>query len=136
MSTIIKTKSALSNNNTNSLLNKYSRYVAGGDTETLNGYLEWWERYTFKTDPSDIVYTVENFYENRPDLISSVFYGEPRYWWFIAQYNKILDPYSEITAGRILLIPSPDRLATMLGTKKGGSLSTKESVNLISPIIT
>lgn len=132
----VKTKNPTSNNNTNSLYNKYSRYVAGGVTERANDMIEWWERFNFPRDPSDIVYTVENFYSQRLDLISSVFYQEPRYWWFIAQYNNILDPFTEVTAGRVLLIPTPSRLTLMLGNKQGGIDSTREAVNVISPIIT
>lgn len=119
----------------NSLYNKYSRYVGGGVTETANGFIEWWERSNFQQDPSDIVYTVENFYEGRLDLISSVFYNEPRWWWLIAQYNNILNPAAEIVAGRVLFIPSKARLPLMIGTKKGGEESTKQSVNTISPVI-
>jgi hypothetical protein len=136
MASTVTTKKPLSTNNTNSLFNKYSRYVGGGTTETANGYIEWWERFNFPRDTSDHVYVVENFYENRLDLISAVFYSEPRYWWFLAQYNNILDPSSEVTAGRVLLIPTATRLPTLLGTKKGGNPSTREAVNLIAPIIT
>lgn len=135
MSGTVKTKTPTSNNNKNSLYNRYSRYVAGGTTERANDRLEWWERNIFPRDDSDIVYAVENFYEQRLDLIASVFYNEPRYWWFLAQYNNILDPFTEITAGRFLLIPTPERLALMLGTKKGGVDSTREPVEVISPII-
>jgi hypothetical protein len=122
-------------NNSNSLFNKYSRYVGGGETETANGFIEWWERSLFEQDPSDIVYTVENFYEGRLDLISSVFYNEPRWWWVLAQYNNILNPFSEVVAGRILLIPSKSRLPLMLNNRKGGIPSKKQPVNTISPII-
>lgn len=121
--------------NQNSLFNRYSRYVAGGTAETANSRIEWWERTEFSKDNSDTIYTVENFYEGRLDLIASVFYNEPRYWWFLAQYNNILDPVSETTAGRVLLIPSKDRLPLMLLTKQGGIDSTKQPVNTISPII-
>jgi len=131
----VKTTSATSNNNTNSLFNKYSRYIAGGVTENANEMLEWWERFVFTRDPSDIVYTVENFYAGRLDYIAFVFYNEPRYWWVIAMYNSILDPATEITPGRILLIPSPDRLSLMLSSTKGGVDSTREAVSVISPII-
>jgi hypothetical protein len=122
--------------NANSLYNKYSRYVAGGVAETANSRIEWWERNQLQTDNSDIIYAVENFYEGRLDLIASVFYNEPRYWWVIAQYNNVLDPVSEITAGRILRIPTKDRLPLMLSSKPGGIDSTRESVNTISPIVT
>lgn len=131
-----KTSTPTSNNNTNSLYNKYSRYVAGGTTERANSRLEWWERSNFQRDPSDIVYTVENFYEGRLDYIAHVFYSEPRYWWVIAMYNNIIDPSSEVTPGRVLLIPSPDRLPLLLGSAKGGVESTREAVSVIAPIIT
>ena len=75
----IQTTAPISNNVVNSLYNKYSRYVAGGNTEIANKMIEWWERGLFPKDPSDIVYTIENFYVGRPDLIASVFYNEPRY---------------------------------------------------------
>ena len=122
--------------NTNSLFNKYSRYVAGGTTETANGKIEWWDKNQMPSDSSDVSYAVEDFYVGRLDLIASVFYNEPRYWWVIAQYNNILDPFSEITGGRILMIPSTDRLNFMLATKQGGIPSTKIPINIISPVIT
>lgn len=124
------------NNETNSLYNKYSRYVGGGTTEVANNMIEWWERGIMPRDPTDIVYTVENFYTGRPDLIANVFYNEPRYGWVICQYNNIIDPFGEIVAGRILLIPTQARLPLLLLTKQGGVSSTREPVNLIAPIIT
>lgn len=125
-----------SKNNSNSLQNALSRYVCGGLAETSNNFIEWWERYKFEKDPSDIVYVVENINESRLDLISSIFYNEPRYAWFIAQYNNIIDPVSEVTAGRILLIPTKDRMMLMFGTRKGGLKSSRLPVKTISPIIT
>lgn len=122
--------------NSNSLFNKFSRYVAGGTTETAAGRIEWWDRSIFPKDDSDIAYAVENFYEGRLDLIASTFYNEPRYWWVIAQYNNILDPFSEITAGRVLLIPNKARLSLMLSNRQGGKESTKQQVDTISPVIT
>ena len=121
--------------NQNSLYNKYSRYVAGGVSEHDDGEIEWWERSIFSKDPTDTVYVVENFYSGRCDLIANAFYGESRYWWVIAQYNNILDPFTEIIPGRILLIPTKDRLALMLSTKQGGVESTRQPVNTISPIV-
>lgn len=126
----------LSNNNKNALFSKYSRYVAGGTTERSSTAIEWWERYNFEPSPTDIVYAVENIYEGRLDLIASVFYGEARWWWFIAQYNNILDPFSEVVPGRVLLIPTQNRLALMIGKVQGGLPSTRESPTTISPIIT
>jgi len=43
--------------------------------------------------------------ENRPDLISDIFYDTPGYWWYILQYNGIVDPFEELSAGDIIHIP-------------------------------
>ena len=123
-------------NTKNSLHNKFSRYVGGGSTETANDRLEWWERSILPKSDTDTVYTVENFYEGRLDMIATVFYGESRWWWVLAQYNNILDPVAEIVAGRVLLIPAKDRIGLMLSTKQGGVNSTRAPINTISPIIT
>ena len=122
--------------NNNSLFNKFSRYVAGGRTETADGRIEWWERGSLAGSDTDKVYVVENFYEGRLDLISTVFYSEPRWWWLLAQYNNILDPFSEIVTGRVLLIPNKDRLSLLISTTQGGYPSLREPVSTISPIIT
>lgn len=122
--------------NANTLNNKFSRFVGGGATEAANGKIEWWERVIFATDSSDIDYTVDAYYEGRPDLIAASFYGESRYWWVITQYNNIIDPIGEITAGRVLRIPTKARLELMVNTKQGGYQSTKQPVNTISPVIT
>lgn len=97
-----------------SLDNKYSRYVQGGTTYTNNIGLDWWERRIFKKDSSDVVYYVENKYENRIDLIAAAFYGDARYWWVIAQINDIIDPHGEIVPGRALVIPTKSRVFSEL----------------------
>jgi len=95
-----------------------SRYVHGGKTESGSIGLGWWERKPLLKDATDIVYYVENKYEHRIDLISAEIYGDSRYWWVIAQYNDLLDPHGEITAGRMLVIPTKDRLFTSILTGK------------------
>lgn len=99
---------------TSSLDNKYSRYIQGGTTAAGTIGLGWWERKIFAKDPSDQVYYVENRLEHRIDLIAHEFFGDSRLWWVIAQYNDLLDPHSEIVAGRMLVIPTKSRLYTEL----------------------
>lgn len=121
--------------NQNSLFLNTSRYVQGGVTETQNSRLEWWERSVFSRDATDRIYIVENIYEGRLDNISAVFYGEPRYWWVIAQMNNILDPASEIIAGRALIIPTKERLHLMLTGRQGGAASTRTEIPSIPPVV-
>lgn len=115
----------------NSVYNsKNGRYVLGGQTEVSAQQLEWWNRVSMKVDPSDLVYFMEKKYEGRPDTLGYVFYGDPGLWWVIAQYNNILDPFTELVEGRILLIPTLERVNSQLiapNKKTGGIPSTRNT---------
>ena len=64
-----------------------------------------------------------------------MFLGEPRLWWVLAQYNKILDPFTEIVEGAQLYIPSPERVDAMVSGRTGGVPSTREAAVTILPIV-
>jgi hypothetical protein len=121
--------------NTNSVNNRFSRLVHGGTTEVANERLEWHDRVVFSAEASDIIYAIERQYSGRPDMLATLFYNEPRYWWVIAQHNNILDPFSELVTGRVIYVPSKERLATMLNGRQGGYPSKRETIPLIPPII-
>lgn len=122
---------------TNSTLVQDSRYVVGGQTEVNATALEWWERAVFTLDESDIIYVVEKSAEGRLDNIAKTFLDDSSYWWVIAQYNAILDPFTEIAEGRILRIPTPARLQSMLSAGRlGGFVSTREvPLTNVTPIV-
>lgn len=123
-------------NETNSVLQTKSRYVAGGVTEVNSKRLEWWERSTFDPDPTDVMYVVERRFEGRLDLIAAQYLGDSKLWWFIAQYNRILDVYGETVEGRTLYIPTGARVQSMLSGALGGYPSTREvPTNYIFPIV-
>lgn len=119
----------------NSLYLNTSRYVHGGISETANGRIEWWDRNVYPNDSTDRTYVVESIYDGNPHGISTAFYGEPRYWWFICQYNNILDPVSEISGGRILLIPAKERMELMMTGKDGGVASQRELIPTVPPVV-
>lgn len=120
----------------NSVNLKKSRYVNGGTTEVTNFSLEWWERSYFQSDDSDLTYVVENAVAGRLDLIANAFYDEPRLWWIIAQYNNILDISEEVIPGRILQIPSKERVMTsFINGPLGGVKSQREPLQIITPVI-
>lgn len=120
----------------NSTLVAKSRYVSGGITEKNSTALEWWERSNFRVDGSDRFYVVEEKFSGRLDLIAQQLLDDSRLWWFIAQYNAVLDPFNEISTGRILRVPAKDRVQTMLTGKLGGVTSTREvPVLSITPIV-
>jgi hypothetical protein len=121
---------------TNSTLVQRSRYVAGGVTEVNRSALEWWERSNFQADDTDRFYAVEDKFAGRLDLIAQLFLEDTRLWWFIAQFNAILDPFTEIFGGRILRIPTKERVQAMLTGKLGGIPSAREvPLDKITPIV-
>jgi hypothetical protein len=89
---------------------KNGRYVLGGNTEVSVWAIEWWEKKTLPSDPTDFAYFVERKYEARPDLIALTFYGDSNLWWVIAQYNSIIDPLAELVEGQLLFLPTPERV--------------------------
>ncbi len=121
---------------TNSTLVQKSRYVVGGQTEVNSKRLEWWERASFTLDDSDTTFVIDQKTEGRLDLVAKAFLGDNHLWWLIAQYNLILDPFSEIVTGRVLRIPSKDRVQSLLAGKLGGYASTREvPLSNITPIV-
>ena len=107
---------------------KSGRYVIGGVTEVSSFALEWWTRTDMPKDPTDGVYFFEKKYEGQPELLGQIFYNDKRLWWIIAQYNGILDPLTELVEGKLLLIPTLDRIKKDLilpNLKTGGVPSTR-----------
>lgn len=119
----------------NSTLLRTSRYVSGGIAEVNSKAIEWWERSVIPLANDDTTYVVEKRFEGRLDLIAAVYLGEPRYWWVVAQYNNILDPYEEILEGVIIRIPSIDRVKALLSGKLGGVPSERVVPTSILPIV-
>ena len=89
---------------------KNGRYVLGGKTEVSAFALEWWNKIQMKPDVTDIVYVMEKKYEGRPHLLGYVFYGDSLLWWIICQFNGILDPFDELIEGKVLIIPTLERI--------------------------
>lgn len=119
-----------------SVNSKSSRYTQGGITEVGPIGIEWWNRFNLPLDSdSDSFYTVDSKTQHRIDKIAIGFLNDPTLWWVIAQYNNILDPYSEIEIGRVLYIPSRERVELMLTNKIGGIDSTRSSESILPPLV-
>jgi len=105
---------------------KNGRYVLGGTTERSIFALEWWDKVNMTRDPSDLLYVMEKKYESRPDQLGFLFYGDNNLWWIICQFNGILDPATELIEGKILMIPTMDRIKKELTAgAPGGVPSTR-----------
>lgn len=114
---------------------KTSRYTQGGLTEKGTIGIEWWGKFNLPSDDTDLAYTVNKNMEHRIDKIANAFYGDPTLWWVIAQFNNILDPYDEIIEGRVLFLPTHDRLQMLLTSKMGGINTTRNNESILPPIV-
>lgn len=119
-----------------SIEQKLSRYVQGGLTEVGPIGLEWWGRFNFPIDEaSDLHYIIDETTAGRLDKVAYGFYNDPALWWVIAQYNYLLDPYEEAFIGRILTIPSNERVQLLMTQKVGGIDSARSSEAILPPLV-
>lgn len=113
----MKTKFKLFENKS-SLYKRDCRLVQGGVVEQSYDKLKWWEREIYTTNhPDDVEFKITTEYQNRPDLISFLFYGVAKYDWLILQYNNIIDIVDELSVGKTIIIPSMTRVTEELTSK-------------------
>ena len=61
-------------------------------------------------------YTVPYMYANRPDLIAYNVYGAEEYWWLVLWFNGLIDPFSAIPAGTVLLVADLSSVTSVLSS--------------------
>lgn len=60
----------------------------------------------FKLTKTPIYYMVNEADAMRPDMISFEMYNTVNYWWIICMVNGIMNPFTDIKVGKVLIIPS------------------------------
>lgn len=68
-------------------------------------------------ESDDFVYTIENQYKHRPDLLAYDLYGDPKLWWVFVQRNTstIKDPIYDFVPGVSIYIPKKSNLQKFVG---------------------
>ena len=69
------------------------------------------------TSDDDVLYTIENQYIHRPDLLAFDLYGSSKLWWVFAQRNMdiLKDPIYDFEAGISIYLPNESELKKVLG---------------------
>lgn len=71
----------------------------------------------FAFEPDDILYEIDSFYSNRPDLLAHDLYGSAKLWWVFMHRNMdiISDPIWGFEKGVQIRIPKKSTLEKFLG---------------------
>ena len=85
-------------------VSRYSVYNTIINVTNNLTYLETINKVPAISRAGDTYHIVEPNQEGRLDIISSIYYSSPDFYWIIAQANNIIDPFTVI-AGTILKIP-------------------------------
>lgn len=86
-------------------------------TDSSKGYLDVMSPRSVPAEADDILFTVTNTYEHRPDLLAHHLYNDVKLWWVFAARNPsvIKDPVYDLNAGIKIYIPKITTLQTSLG---------------------
>ena len=72
---------------------------------------------SFSSSISDEVYTIEEDYNERPDLLASKLYETSELWWVFATRNPdiIVDPIRDFKTGVTIALPSAESVLRATG---------------------
>lgn len=86
-------------------------------TRQNNLYLELLSIRPVPAERDDYLYTIENQYNRRPDLLAYDLYGDSKLWWVFVQRNMetIKDPIYDFVPGTKIYIPKESNLQRFLG---------------------
>ena len=95
----------------------YTKSSPWATTPQNNLYLELLNIRPVPAEPDDFVYTIENQYRHRPDLLAYDLYGNEKLWWVFVQRNMsiIKDPIYDFEPGTVIYIPKKSNLNKYLG---------------------
>jgi hypothetical protein len=71
----------------------------------------------FPKESDDVLFTLNQTYQNRPDLLAHDLYNDARLWWVFYQRNPntLTKPPVDFTAGTTIYLPKITTLKAALG---------------------
>ena len=80
-------------------------------------YLELLNIRPVPAESDDYLYTIENQFKHRPDLLAFDLYGDSRLWWVFVQRNMevLKDPIFDFEPGTQIYLPKESNLRKFLG---------------------
>lgn len=95
----------------------YAKTSPWATTPQNNLYLELLNIRPVPAEADDYLYTIENQYKHRPDLLAYDLYGNSKLWWVFIQRNMevLNDPVYDFEPGVVIYIPKKSNLIKYLG---------------------
>lgn len=95
----------------------YSKSSPYSQTTQNRSFLELLTIRPVPAEQNDILYVIENQYENRPDLLAFDLYGNAKLWWVFVQRNMsvLKDPIYDFKPGVSIYLPKKSNLQKYLG---------------------
>lgn len=87
------------------------------NTRQTANYLDLLTIRPVPAEEDDFLYTIENQYKHRPDLLAFDLYGKAELWWVFVQRNMetIKDPIYDFEPGTPIFLPKKSNIEKYLG---------------------
>ena len=95
----------------------YSKYSPYSQTPTFGTFLDILDYRPIPIMGDDVEYTIDPFYQYRPDLLAHDLYDNASLWWVFYQRNPntLQKPPLDFAAGTTIYVPKITTLRSVLG---------------------
>ena len=95
----------------------YKSTTAYGDTPLSDYFLDTMQNRPVPKEADDVVYTINETYNMRPDMLAFDLYGRSDLWWVFAQRNPntLVNPLMDFKTGTVIFLPKVETLRATLG---------------------
>jgi hypothetical protein len=95
----------------------YSTTSAYSDTNTNENYLDLMVNRSIPKKSDDKLFTINQIYNLRPDLLAYDLYGHADLWWVFAMRNPntLVNPLGDFVVGKKIYLPKLETLRETLG---------------------
>lgn len=95
----------------------YRATSAYSETPLSDYYLDTMVNRPISKEVDDVVFTINETYSNRPDLLAFDLYGHADLWWVFAQRNPntLVNPLIDFKTGTVIFLPKLASLKATLG---------------------
>jgi len=96
---------------------EYRKTSVYSETPLHNTYLDLLVNRPVPVESDDTVFTINETYSNRPDLLAYDLYGHADLWWVFAQRNPntLVNPLLDFNTGTLIYLPKLSNLRDALG---------------------